>query len=681
MLHNRSLSILLTVVAFICLGTTIAHTKEPGTLTPSDFVRARCDGFVKRQYPILQDKVLTESLQRTAKLLADASGKPIPDLKVVVLNDQIPNIFSFPNQIYLTTGLLEILDGKDELAYLMAREIGYLANQTQVRFYESEKSKALSMQNLTLAIQSLTMLAGAVGGAYISAASAASATLGSSPSLMTQMAPSLISLGASLVSATTSYVSTTAVSTDYTQAREHEVGIENRLAALNRHIALAKQKGNAEASKQLTTELARLNSHRDEFTQKLHQHNPRYASLWHREPVMPSETPTAPNEYLLRFKVTDSVLLVWLIKDGRSLQAETIPVSREVLREKVQRYLQAFQHVRKKEQLARYDTKLSNELYNLLFSTVAEKAPAGSRVIIVPDDVLEVLPFESLMVQMPGTEEMGKSDSGPFPVGAKYLADSYQISYYFSATSLSLIRQARKDTMPSQSLFMMADPLGQTGGQATSQSEAQRAIMTMSQKDGWTGLQDQFMPLPHARELSGKLKQLFPDGRFLVGSSAMKDNLSGIEKHKYVVFATHGILAREIPYIEEPALLLYPEGGTGDEIRPKGFLTMSEVMKMNLSSDNVSLTACSTGLGRRASGEGVMSMGWAFQYAGAKSVLVSLWNVEEKSSVLLATKYFERLREGKNKMAALSDARAEVRRMGYEHPFYWAPFILIGEVN
>ena len=74
-------------------------------------------------------------------------------------------------------------------------------------------------------------------------------------------------------------------------------------------------------------------------------------------------------------------------------------------------------------------------------------------------------------------------------------------------------------------------------------------------------------------------------------------------------------------------------------------------------------------------------MGWAFQYAGAKSVLVSLWNVEEESTILLTSKYFEHLKAGKDKMTALADARAELRRMGYEHPFYWAPFILLGEIN
>ena len=74
-------------------------------------------------------------------------------------------------------------------------------------------------------------------------------------------------------------------------------------------------------------------------------------------------------------------------------------------------------------------------------------------------------------------------------------------------------------------------------------------------------------------------------------------------------------------------------------------------------------------------------MGRAFQYAGAKSVLMSLWSVAESSSVDLVTGFFKHLREGRNKLEALRLAREEIRRNGYDHPFFWAPFILVGEVD
>jgi outer membrane protein OmpA-like peptidoglycan-associated protein len=73
-----------------------------------------------------------------------------------------------------------------------------------------------------------------------------------------------------------------------------------------------------------------------------------------------------------------------------------------------------------------------------------------------------------------------------------------------------------------------------------------------------------------------------------------------------------------------------------------------------------------------------MGMGRAFQYAGAKSVLVSLWSVAEASTTLLVERFFSHLKNGADKVSALRQAREDVIRAGYRHPFFWSPFILIG---
>ena len=131
-----------------------------------------------------------------------------------------------------------------------------------------------------------------------------------------------------------------------------------------------------------------------------------------------------------------------------------------------------------------------------------------------------------------------------------------------------------------------------------------------------------------------------------------------------------------VPGLREPALVLNQVGNAAGD---NGLLTMSEVMRLRLNADVVALTACQTGMGRHLTGEGVMGLGRAFQYAGARNVLVSLWNVSEGSTTMLAERFFSHLKQGKTMRQALRLAREEVRRAGYEHPFYWAPFILIGE--
>jgi CHAT domain-containing protein len=72
-------------------------------------------------------------------------------------------------------------------------------------------------------------------------------------------------------------------------------------------------------------------------------------------------------------------------------------------------------------------------------------------------------------------------------------------------------------------------------------------------------------------------------------------------------------------------------------------------------------------------------MGRAFQYAGARSVLMSLWSVSEVASVSLMKIFFRNLNEGKSKSEARASAKAELRGRGFDHPFFWAGFILAGE--
>jgi CHAT domain-containing protein len=141
-----------------------------------------------------------------------------------------------------------------------------------------------------------------------------------------------------------------------------------------------------------------------------------------------------------------------------------------------------------------------------------------------------------------------------------------------------------------------------------------------------------------------------------------------------VVFATHGVLGNKVPGLMEPflALTMAPPG-------TDGLLKMSDILSLKMNADVVALTACQSGLGKEQSGEGVMSMGRAFQYAGAKSVLMSLWEVEEKSAVTLAENFFRYRKEGKTKLDSLKSARDDIRNAGYKHPFFWSAFILVGE--
>ena len=111
-----------------------------------------------------------------------------------------------------------------------------------------------------------------------------------------------------------------------------------------------------------------------------------------------------------------------------------------------------------------------------------------------------------------------------------------------------------------------------------------------------------------------------------------------------------------------------------------GFLQAREIYHLKLASDLVVLSACQTARGRMLSGEGVQGLARAFFYAGAKSVVASLWNVSDERAAAFMTTFYSHLAEGLSKAEALRAAKLDLlSRDRTSPPRYWAAFILMGE--
>ena len=277
----------------------------------------------------------------------------------------------------------------------------------------------------------------------------------------------------------------------------------------------------------------------------------------------------------------------------------------------------------------------------------------------------------------------------PQTSGAEFFGDRNPISYYQSITALTLARTLGKQKQPQDKLLVIADPVFDMRD-ARAQETGSSTKLTGSEASMYKGLMAaieegkmgplRFGQLPLTGNLAENLNTAFKGSCALfTGLKAdkgafMKDIAPNLGDYSKIVFATHGYFGKGLPGINEPVLVftLVPPG-------TDGYLRMSEVMGLKMNADMVALTACQTGLGKNISGEGTMGMGRAFQYAGAKSVLMSLWSVEESSSVDLVEGFFRNIKEGKNKLEALKLARDEIRKQGYDHPFFWASFILVGE--
>ena len=120
--------------------------------------------------------------------------------------------------------------------------------------------------------------------------------------------------------------------------------------------------------------------------------------------------------------------------------------------------------------------------------------------------------------------------------------------------------------------------------------------------------------------------------------------------------------------------------GKADQEANDGILHAYEVYNLRLNADLAVLSACNTGRGKLAKGEGIISMARAFKYAGCNNVLMSLWQADDLSTREIMTGFYERLKKGDGKAAALRQAKLDyLAASPRTHPFFWGAFILIGD--
>ena len=429
------------------------------------------------------------------------------------------------------------------------------------------------------------------------------------------------------------------------------------------------------------------------FVETLRKEQPLYAAVNYPQPLPVSQIKLNAGESLIAYEVTEEKTMGWIVRNGKIITSVNIPISRKDLTQKITGYRKCFENVTDYKQLSQFEPHKGKALYDLLFKPFAGYLVSGDQVIIVPDEILGILPFETLIVNHPEEITWKAGQYGPFPQEVTYLGDMFPISYSQSATTLTLSRTLQPAmASPSDKLLVLTDPVFDLND---ARLEKQSILLAQKSDDyqmhlrravaeGFKGIdaKPEFGRLYATRQLGEKLGGIYGGSiEVLQGLDAGEPELRRrpLDQYTYQVFATHGILDNQIPYIQEPALMLSQVGTNPQVPEEDGFLTMSEVMGLRLQAQLVALTACSTGVGKRLTGEGVMGMGRAFQYAGAQSVLMSLWSVEDESTNLLTERLFIHLKGGKSRMEAIRQACADLRQAGYEHPFFWAPFILVGE--
>lgn len=386
------------------------------------------------------------------------------------------------------------------------------------------------------------------------------------------------------------------------------------------------------------------------------------------------------NEMLLEFSLGEKQSYLWAVSQGE-ITAYDLP-QRSVIEARVDRLrsLIASRELDPGESLDSYQERLataereyaveaqslSNELFGQVFSQFA-----ATKLIIVADGRLHHFPVGALPVPSSDSDE---------PILSKN-----ELVYVPSASALKILRMEQKtERMPSRDVLVFADPVfsGTDERLAGRENIDEGLVATLASPFRGVDTLARLRRLPASEEEARSISDVVGASRATVisGFAANRDAVLNrdIEDYKVVHFATHGLIDEKRPELSGILLSMFKETGRQPD---GGFIRMQDVFGMRLKSDLVVLSACDTGVGKEVKGEGVMSLNTAFLQAGAKSVVSSLWKVDDVATKELMTEFYRGIaQDGLSTAAALRQAQIKISGdPRYRSPFYWAAFTVTGD--
>ncbi|MEM7370921.1 MAG: CHAT domain-containing tetratricopeptide repeat protein [Bacteroidota bacterium] len=296
---------------------------------------------------------------------------------------------------------------------------------------------------------------------------------------------------------------------------------------------------------------------------------------------------------------------------------------------------------------------LAHQLYRQVLASAYPILRGAHALYIIPDGYLSYLPFELLL-----TEPVNKPEQF---ANHPYLIKQFPIGYGFSATTLFRTPISSAKT----SGFLAIRPEFGKNQEEFSSIESRR-------RDG-------FGPLRYSKLETEYLEKAFGATVLEDSMATKKQVLHALNTQAYAMihFATHAKSHDIYPKKAKIALTAIL-----DSIEINDFLSFQEIFNLRLEAEMVVLSACETGLGEYRHGEGVMSLARAFAYAGAKSVLTTLWSVDDKSTAQLMQDFYSQLEQGASKAKALQQAKLSFLQQHdhrFAHPFFWAGPVVIGD--
>lgn len=347
------------------------------------------------------------------------------------------------------------------------------------------------------------------------------------------------------------------------------------------------------------------------------------------------------NEVLIEYQLFDSLLYLIQIDNRKThIYQSPLPNDFSEMIDCYKNYL-----TNPLESMGDSTKKAVTGLSNLLIEKVNLENEQIDHLIIVPDGIIGSIPM--------GMLTHSDIDS--------HLFKNYSIQYAYSAKTL--LNEKELNSSKYQADF---------GGFAPTYE----AYQTEENFSGLSELRNNIKPLRWNQAEVTSISEKFDGDKFL-GDDASESVFQKMKnKYKILHLATHTFLDQKIP--QNSKLIFNP---TIDSLQD-GFLHAFEIYNLRIKAQLAVLSACSSGSGKYSNGEGVMSLAHAFRYAGASSVVMSHWPVDDKSTYEIMYSFYENLSAGQTKSQALRNAKIqflETAEPERQHPFYWSSFVLVGK--
>lgn len=469
---------------------------------------------------------------------------------------------------------------------------------------------------------------------------------------------------------------------------------------------LSSSDSNSAEAEDVKGQIEKLKSEYRELEARLRNQSPRFLALAQPPQLSLSQIQTELRDrdnVLLEFALGDERSYLWAVTSD-SFSSYELP-SRATLEDagrEVYTLLTARQAIDEKSDSGyQANVEASDRLYyekafklsQMMLGPVAEQL-GNRRLVVVTEGMLQYIPLDALPVPPTG-RAIGPNENAISEIVVQDLPPviaTHEVVTLPSIATLTALRQERRRPSSRDKIVaVLADPVFSSNDDRVENNGQDQAIAFsgLNQSSNQPALRDlegrlrngKPMRLAYASEEADAILASTPRGAGMAakGFDARRETAMStlVGEYRIVHFATHGFLNAEHPELSGIVLTMVNQDGS----KANGFMPLQDIYNLDLSADLVVLSACDTALGKDIKGEGLVSLTRGFMSAGSKSVVASLWKVDDRATAALMAEFYKgMLHDNMPPAAALRSAKQKIRQeKAWSAPYFWAGFVLQGE--